>query len=167
MRYSSFALRNVIMVDEPRYRPLAWAVSLPFIVAAVWVALVLLAQHHRGVLVAELSDIAAHGNTAEAAFAVRQLSAMPNPPVDLLVAAATSPTRGVAVEAQLAINNLVRHWYRDVKSGNRQQHVANQLMALGRRVIPPASGVLHRRLPVARPDHAGAFSAWPTTSRRR
>ncbi len=118
------------MFDQPRYRPLAWAVSLPLVVAAVWVALVLLAQHHRHVLIAQLSDIAAHGNTGEAAAAVRQLSRMPDPPVDLLVAAATSPTRGVAVESQLAINNLVRRWHHCVKVGKDRQHVADQLTDL-------------------------------------
>jgi hypothetical protein len=102
------ALRNDIMFDEPRYRPLAWAVSLPLVVAVVWVVLVLLAEHHRDALVAQLSDVAAHGNTDEAAAAVRQLAGMPHPPVELLVAAATSPTREVASEAQSAINDLVR-----------------------------------------------------------
>lgn len=118
------------MVDERRYRPLVWAVSLPFVVAAVWVALVLLAQHHRNSLVEQLSDVAVHGNTKEAAAAVRQLSAMPRPPVELLAAAATSPTRDVALEAQSAISDVVRRWYRQAKTGRNQQRVAAQLTEL-------------------------------------
>lgn len=128
------------MSDEPSFRPkmgrlfsrgvLLRAVSLPLLVAAVWGALVLLTERHRSLLIAQLSDVAAHGNTREAAAAVRQLSLMQRPPVELLVAAATSPTRGVALEAQTAINDLVQRWHGQVKAGGKRQRVAGQLPVL-------------------------------------
>jgi hypothetical protein len=112
-------------------KPLRWSflLSLPLLVAAMWTAFVALARVERGQLVAELADRASHGGDQEAALAVRQLAKMPRPPLESLVTAATSPSRPVADEAQLAINDLLRRWQRQLKSG-KVRPVQKQLDAL-------------------------------------
>jgi hypothetical protein len=57
---------------------------------------------------------------------------MPRSPVAQLVEAANSPNLEVALEAQLAIDNHLRTWQRDVDGGRRIGHVSAQLGALAR-----------------------------------
>lgn len=116
----------------PEVKPIRWSflLSLPLVVAAMWTAFVALARVERNQLVATLSERAAHGGDREATLAIRQLARMSRPPLDVLVDVAATPNPPVAHEARLAIDDLLRKWQRQVKSGSRVSQVTQQLGSL-------------------------------------
>ncbi|HEY3392402.1 MAG TPA: hypothetical protein VGK58_06835, partial [Lacipirellulaceae bacterium] len=81
-------------------------------------------------IVAELADRVAHHEADDATVALRQLAAMPRPPIDVLVSAAASPDQEIAKEAQLLLNGLVRRWSRQIDDGRRLSTVTRQLSEL-------------------------------------
>ena len=104
--------------------------SLPLVVAIGFAAGGRLAAWQRTDVIADLADRVAHGETAEATDAVHQLAAMPNPPLSILVAAATSDEHETAEAAQVAINRLLRRWQRQIEAKQRVSAVASQLARL-------------------------------------
>lgn len=104
--------------------------SLPIAVAVVFVVVAKLVALQRADLITTLADRIAHRDTWEAVTAVRQLSSMPQPPVALLVRAATSSDREVAEEAQLSINKLLLRLQRQIGSKRSLAAAARQISAL-------------------------------------
>jgi hypothetical protein len=108
-------------------RPLSYYFSLPVLVAIVVFLVAQLATRQRVEIVAELADRVAHHEADDATAALRQLAAMPRPPIDVLVSAAASPDQEIAKEAQLLVSGLVRRWSRQIDDGRRLSTVTRQL----------------------------------------
>jgi hypothetical protein len=104
--------------------------SLPLVVAIVLLLVAKLVALQRADILAALGDRIAHSDSADAAAAVRQLTAMPRAPVSILVSAATSADREVADEAKLCIGRLLRRAQRQIDAGRRVGPVARQLAEL-------------------------------------
>jgi hypothetical protein len=85
---------------------------------------------HRSQLIATLSEEIAHGEPREATAAVRQLAAIPIPPLEFLVELAASNDHNVAETAQVAINQLLERSKRETSVGKRLSHNAARLDAL-------------------------------------
>lgn len=119
------------MVTLPTKRRLFFRyLSLPLIVALVFVSVAELTALQRAEMVAKLADQVAHQETAEATVALRQLAAMPRPPLDVLVATATSDDSELAEQAQVLINGLLRRWQRRLDAGEGVTGIGRQLDAL-------------------------------------
>jgi hypothetical protein len=108
----------------------SYLLSLLLTVAAASAAFLLLASVERGQIEMQLADCAAHGSVDEAVVAVRRLGELPRPPIEPLVTAAATPSREVAREAQLAINELLRHWQRQLAAGKSSRRILGQLELL-------------------------------------
>jgi hypothetical protein len=118
-------------VHSPTQRRQFWIYALlPLGVVFVLLAVVKLLAVERAEMIAELTDRIAHRGSSEAAAAVRQLAAIPRPPVQILVAAATSADLEVAEEAKLSISKLLRQAQRQIQSEQRVGAVARQLADL-------------------------------------
>ena len=89
-----------------------------------------LAALQRADVVAELAEQVAHHDTPEATAALRQLAAMSRPPVDILVAAATSADAQISHEAQLLVSSVLRRWQHRIESDRGVAGVARQLAEL-------------------------------------
>ncbi len=111
-------------------RHLLFYLGLPLVVAIVLLLVAKLVALQRADIIAELTDRVAHRDSSEAIAALRQLAAMPRPPVAVLVAAATSGDAEVAEEARRAIGRLLRHAERQIEAERRVRSVARQLAAL-------------------------------------
>jgi hypothetical protein len=101
--------------------------SLPLVLAAIWLVFVVLASVERKQRNAELGAQVSRGSVEQATLAVRRIARLSNPPLDLLVAAAVSPSGIVAHEAQLAINDLLRRWQRQLTAGRDADRIAERL----------------------------------------
>jgi hypothetical protein len=114
------------------FKPYRWStfVSLPLIVAATSTAFFMLTRLERSQIVARLTECSVRAGDDEAVVAVRQLGQLPRPPVEPLAAAAAAPSRRVALEAQTAINELLRHWQRQLLAGRRVGYIVRQLELL-------------------------------------
>jgi hypothetical protein len=108
-------------------RHISYYLSLPFVVAIVFLLVAKLTALQRAEIVANLADQVAHQEPPEAAAALRRLAAMPRPPVDVLAAAATSADPELADEAQIAISGLLRRCQRKIESQKGLSAVARQL----------------------------------------
>jgi hypothetical protein len=111
----------------PKKRRFALYKSLPLLVAIVLLLVAKLAALQRADVIANLTDRLEQGSTAEATAAVRQLGAMPHPPLSTLVSAATHSDHEIADEAQLAISRVLRRCQRDIGSKRHVRSVARQL----------------------------------------
>jgi hypothetical protein len=111
-------------------RRVSFYLSLPVVIAMVFLLVARLVAMQRADIIADLTDRVAHRDTPEASAAVRQLAAMPRPPVAVLVAASTAVDRVVAEEAQQAISKLLRRWQRQVEAERSVGAVARQLHTL-------------------------------------
>lgn len=118
------------MIAQTKRRHVSFYLSLPLVVTILFLLVAQLVAWQRADMIAELADRVAHRDTAEATVAVRQLAAMPRPPLEVLVAAAASADHDVAQEAQLSINDLLRRWQRQIKAERNVHAVARQLAAL-------------------------------------
>jgi hypothetical protein len=136
-------------------RPLSYYFSLPVLVAIVFFLVAQLASRQRAEIVAELADRVAHHEADDATAALRQLAAMPRPPIDVLVSAAASPDQEIAKEAQLLISGLLRRWSRQIDNDQRLSTVSRQLAELAHSLA----------------THQGAFSTadhpWLAATTRR
>jgi hypothetical protein len=110
-------------------KPLRWSSLLivPIVIAAIWVVIFTLAALQRGQLVEELSDQITRGEIKAAKAALRQMSHLSRPPLDVFVTAAVAPSRQVAQQAQTSITELVRKWRADVETDRNVSRVARQL----------------------------------------
>ncbi len=118
--------------------------TLPVVVVIGFVLVAGLAAWQRADVIAELADQVARGEKSEATAAVRQLAAIPNPPLTVLVEAAASDERATAEAAQVAINRIMGKWQRQVNKQQRVSSVASGLTELAgalaeqRRAFAPA-----------------------------
>lgn len=117
-------------MTEPN--PLRWTFLLQFsiVVLAIWAVILTLAHVQQACLVEELTARIAYGAEDEAVAALEQMARMSDPPVATFVAAATSPTRVVARQAQDSIGELLRKWGCQLKSNRGAGRVANRLEQL-------------------------------------
>jgi hypothetical protein len=104
--------------------------SLPLVVAIAFASAIGLAAWQSADVVAELTDRAMHSETADAAAAVRQLTTMSRPPIDVLVKAAASGERDVADEAQHGISKLLRRLQRRIENKRGLRTASRQLAEL-------------------------------------
>ena len=113
-------------------KPLRWSflLTIPIVAAAIWGVMLLLAHVERGELIQELTARITNGSVKEARAALEQIVRMPDPPLEVLVAAATSPTPQVARGAQTSISELLRKWQRQLNANRRVRRVAHQLELL-------------------------------------
>jgi hypothetical protein len=111
-------------------RHLSYYLSLPVLVAIVLFLVAHLASRQRAETLAKLADRVAHHEAHDATTALRQLAAMPRPPIDVLVSAAASPDQEIAKEAQLLVSGLLRRWSRQIDSARRVPAVTRQLAEL-------------------------------------
>lgn len=118
------------MFEEPKRRHYSYYCSLPIVVTVLLVLVAKLAAMQRADIIADLADRIAHGSTPEATAAVRQLAAMPHPPVTVLVTAAASPDHDIAAEAQCAIGDVLRFCQRRIKTGRDLDDVSERLAVL-------------------------------------
>jgi hypothetical protein len=107
-------------------------VILPVIITVAFLTVVKLVAMQRAEVIADLADRVAHRDTADASAAVRQLAGMSLPPIEVLVAAATSGDRRVADEARQAIDKLLRRSRHDVEAGRRTKVASRHLTELAR-----------------------------------
>jgi len=84
--------------------------TLPIVIVIGFSTVAGLAAWQRSDVINELIDQIAHGEKADAAAAVRQLAAISNPPLEVLVDAASSDERATAEAAQVALNRLLSQW---------------------------------------------------------
>ena len=118
------------MSAPTKRRHACYYLSFPLVIAIVFLLVAQLAAWQRAEIVAELANRVAHHETHEASAALRQLAAMPRPPLDVLVAAATSADPDIAVEAQRQIAGLLRRWKRQLDEGRSVRTVARRLSEL-------------------------------------
>src|SRR3990172_11489287 len=113
-------------------KPLRWSflLTIPIVAAAIWGVMLLLAHVERGELIQELTARITNGSVKEARAALEKIVRMPDPPLEVLVAAATSPTPQVARGAQTSISELLRKWQRQLNANRRVRRVAHQLELL-------------------------------------
>jgi hypothetical protein len=107
-------------------------VILPVVITVAFLIVVKLVAMQRAEVIDDLADRVAHRDTADASAAVRQLAGMSRPPIEVLVAAATSGDWRVADEARQAIDKLLRRCGRDVEMGRRTKAVSRQLAELAK-----------------------------------
>jgi len=118
--------------------------TLPIVVVIGFGLVAGLAAWQRADVIAELADQVARGEKSEATTAVRQLAAIPNPPLSVLVEAAAADERATAEAAQVAINRIIGQWQRQVDKQQRVSSVASGLTELAgalaeqRRAFAPA-----------------------------
>lgn len=120
--------------------------TLPIVVLIGLTTVAALAAWQRSDIIAELVDQIAHGEKSEATAAVRQLAALSNPPLDVLVDAASSDERATAEVAQVAINRLLSQWKLQVENRQRTGRVTAELNDL-------ATQLATQRRAFAKADH--------------
>lgn len=104
--------------------------TLPIVVVIGFGTVAGLAAWQRADVIADLADQVAHGDKAEATAAVRQLAAIPRPPLSVLVEAATSDERATAEAAQVEINRMLGQWQKQVDRKQRIGSVSGQVTEL-------------------------------------
>jgi hypothetical protein len=104
--------------------------AMPIVGLIGFLAVAKLAAWQRADVIAELDNRVSHGDTRVAAEAVRELSAMSNPPLTKLVTAAASDDHQVAQAAQESITRMLRRWQRQVENKNRLNTIGKQLTEL-------------------------------------
>jgi hypothetical protein len=118
------------VIAPQKRRHLFYYLSLPFVVAFVLFLVAQLAALQRAEVVAELAEQVAQHDTPVATAALRQLAAMPRPPVDVLVTAAASADAQISHEAQLLVSSVLRRWQRRIEADRGVAGVARQLAEL-------------------------------------
>jgi hypothetical protein len=81
-------------------------------------------------VIADLADRVARGEKAEATAAVRQLAAIPKPPLAILVEASASDERATSEAAQVAINRMLGQWQKQIDKKQRVGSVSAQVTEL-------------------------------------
>jgi hypothetical protein len=142
------------LVPAPSKRRLS-IFSLPLVVATGFLLVAKLALWQRADFIAELAHCIAHGDTSEATAAVRQLGAMPRPPLSVLVMAAASDDHKIAHESQRAISRLMRHC-------ERQLDVKQASGAVSRRLSELAQLLSEQHTKFPKADHT-----WLTVTTRK
>ena len=104
--------------------------TLPLVVVIGFLLVAGLAAWQRSDVIADLADQVAHGEKAESTAAVRQLAAIPNPPLSILVEAAASDEHATAEAAQVEINRMLGKWQKQVDKKQRVSSVAAQVTEL-------------------------------------
>jgi hypothetical protein len=117
-----------------RRRPPVY-LSLPCVILVVFLIVVKLVAMQRADIIGELADRVAHSDTPEATAAVRQLAAMPRPPVAILVEASASDDRAVADEAQLAITKMLRRSDRLLAADRGTKSIGRQMENLAQALV--------------------------------
>jgi hypothetical protein len=109
---SPLATASVGVASLSETKPLHWSsfLTVPIAALAIWGVVFACACSQRAQLVNELAKTIASGTEDEAVAALEQLTRLPDPPLEILVEAAASPTRRVAVQAQDSIAELLRRW---------------------------------------------------------
>jgi hypothetical protein len=128
-------------------RHVSYYLSLPFVIAFAFLLVAKLAALQRAEMVAQLADQVAHQEAPEAVAALRRLAAMPRPPVDILVATATSADAQLADEAQFLISGLLRQCQRKIDAGKSTGSVSRLLTEL-------ANNLEHRHEAFSRHDYS-------------
>jgi len=123
-------IRSFSVSAPSKRRRLSYYLSLPVVVAVVFLLVAKLVAMQRDEIIADLTDRVAHRDSDEASAAVRQLGAMPRPPAAVLVAAAAAADRKVANEAQQTIGKLLRRSQQQIEAGRSVKAVASQLAEL-------------------------------------
>ncbi len=118
------------MSAPSKRRHYSYYLSLPVVVAIVFLLVARLLAMQRADIIAELTDRVAHRETEDASAAVRELGAMSRPPAAVLVAAATAADRKVADEAQQSISKWLGRSQRQIEAGRSAKSVARQLAEL-------------------------------------
>ena len=110
-------------------KPLGWSSLLvvPIVILAIWAVIYTLAVVQRTQLVEDLSGRIAHGKVKDAKAALRQMSRMSRPPLDVFITAAAAPSRQVAEQAQSSVSELIRKWKADLLADRNVRRVARQL----------------------------------------
>jgi hypothetical protein len=113
-------------------KPLRWSslLTIPIVAAAIWGVMLAWAHVERAELIEVLTARISNGDVNEATVALGQIVRMPDPPLEVLVAAAASPTKQVARRAQSSISELLRKWQRQLNANRRVRRVAQQLELL-------------------------------------
>jgi hypothetical protein len=113
-------------------KPLRWSflVTFPIVLLATWVVISVFAHSQRARLVDELAIRIARGTEKEAKSALRQMVHMPDPPLDAFSAAAASPSRSVARQAQDSIGELLRSWQGQLAANRNRGRIAARLERL-------------------------------------
>lgn len=114
------------------FKPLRWSslVTFSITVCAIWAIVWTLACAEHARLVRELSNRVATAPERDAKLALRQLAQLHEPPLEAIVLAAASPTRGVAEQAQESLTDLLRKWQHEAKSSRGAHRVAARLERL-------------------------------------
>jgi hypothetical protein len=120
--------RRIAVLAPPKRR--ASLYTLPIMIMIGFLSVVGLAAWQRSETIADLADRVARGEKSESASAVRQLAAIPKPPLAVLVEASASDERVTAETAQVAINRLLGQWQKQVDTNERTSSVAAQLTEL-------------------------------------
>lgn len=106
--------------------------TLPIVIVIGFSTVAGLAAWQRSDVINELIDQIAHGEKADAAAAVRQLAAISNPPLEVLVDAASSDERATAEAAQVALNRLLSQWKQQLDDHQRTSRISAQLTELAK-----------------------------------
>jgi hypothetical protein len=104
--------------------------SLPIVVATIWLAFAAAAHLSRNRLVAQLNAQIDEGKPDVAVQSVRQMARMTDPPLDALVAAAASANDSVAQAARSSIDGLLDVWVEKIAIGYASATATANLQAL-------------------------------------
>jgi hypothetical protein len=129
---TGYSFRWSRSVSAPSKRRPPLYLSLPVVIGIAFALGAKLVSMQRAEIIADLTDRVEHRSASEAAAAVHQLGAMPNPPIAIIVSAATSADRRVADEARHAVGRVLRRSQQRVESGRRLKTVAKQLTELAK-----------------------------------
>lgn len=115
------------MSAPSKRRSVIYYLSLPIVVAVVFLLVAQLVAMQRAEIIADLTERIDHRDSKDAAVAVHQLGEMPRPPAAVLVGAAASTDRIVAKEGQLAIGKSLRRVQQRIQAGRGLKSAARQL----------------------------------------
>jgi hypothetical protein len=111
-------------------RRVSYYLSLPVVAVVVVFLATRLVAMQRAEIIEQLTEQIARSEPSDASAAIRQLGDMPNPPVGVLVAAATGGDSKVAREAQQTVDRMLRRWQRQVGDGRGMRGVSRGLTEL-------------------------------------
>jgi hypothetical protein len=113
-------------------KSLRWSylATFPIVLLAIWAVVSVFIHSERARLVDKLTACVECGTPREAKAALRQMTHMPEPPLAAFSAAAASPTRAVARQAQESISELLRKWQSQLATHRNHDRVANRLAQL-------------------------------------
>jgi hypothetical protein len=104
--------------------------TLPPIILIAFLVVISMTAWQRSQTISKLASTLAHGGKADVEAAARQLAAVSNPPLKLLVDLASSDDRIRAEAAQAALTRVLYNLERDADAGQRLQRVSDQAAEL-------------------------------------